>query len=299
MKTSDKGVAFLAIHEGRVHKAYKDSVGVLTIGVGFTMRSRVFAQYWRSTKGHDLRSGDTITDAECDALLKTLLDEEYTPTIDAKARPTQQHQFDACASISYNAGPGSLNDGWAKKLAAGDVRGAAAAIRVYKLTHGILKGRRADEARLLETGDYGKIGTHVIGAPDAPSVSKTAADVMVYQKQLATLGFYKDAIDGIPGGLTKAAILAYQKQHADLVDDGIVGPATRASLERDTAAKTATLPVATPSQKAATGGAGAVIIGAGAAAASTGHPWLWIAVGAAALIIGAFVYVIIKARGKP
>ena len=60
-------------------------------------------------------------------------------------------------------------------------------------------------------------------------------------------------------------MLACQKSHPDLVDDGIVGPATRASLARDVAAKT--LPPKT-------GGAG----GAGGDRASM----LWVAIGVAA-----------------
>lgn len=299
MKTSEKGVAFLSVHEGRVHKAYKDSVGVITIGVGFTMRSRVFAAYWRQAKGHDLRLGDTITDAECDLLLKRLLDEEYTTTIDAKAKPTQQHQFDACASISYNAGPGSLNDGWAKKLAAGDVHGAAAAIRVYKLTHGLLKGRRADEARLLEAGDYGNIG--LIGTPQAPSVSKTVEDVKVYQKQLAALGIYKGTVDGIAANETQAAVLAYQRQHPDLVADGIVGPATRASLERDVKAITGTVAgqaVTTPTQRAAVGVGAVAAAGVAVTAASVpnGHPWLWVGAVVLVLIILGIGFLVYKKR---
>ena len=54
---------------------------------------------------------------------------------------------------------------------------------------------------------------------------------------LAALGFYAGAIDGIAGTGTRAAVLAYQKSHPDLVDDGIAGPATRASLERDILAR--------------------------------------------------------------
>ena len=250
MLISDKGEAFVAVHEGRAHKAYRDAVGVITIGVGFTMRSGVFAAWWRANKGHDLRLGDTITDAECDMLLTKLLNQEYCPTIDAKAKPAQQYQFDACGSVSYNCGPGSLDDAWAQTLAAGDVAKAAALLRVYKLTRGLLARRRADEAKLLETGDYGPIDRAVIGTAAAPSASQTPAEIADTAAKLKQLGF--------------ATVVAYQKSHPDLVADGIVGPATRASLDRDIAARrNAGTVLGTAVASAASAGAG--VAGAGGA----------------------------------
>ena len=229
MKISAAGEAFIAVHEGRVHKAYRDSVGVLTIGYGNTMRSAIFASYWRVSRGHDLRLGDTITTAECDMLLTKLLNEEYCPTIDAKCKPANQPQFDSAASVSYNCGSGSLNDGWARTLASGNVAEAAFLLKSYKTVGGLLVRRRADEARLMETGAYGAIDRTVIGTATAPSVSQTAFEVVAYQRQLAAISFYRGAIDGIAAS-SAAAVLSFQKSHPNLVSDGIVGPATRAEL---------------------------------------------------------------------
>ena len=61
MKISESGLAFIAGHEGFVSSAYRDPVGVLTIGYGFTMRSSVFAAWWRARYNRDLRMGDRIT----------------------------------------------------------------------------------------------------------------------------------------------------------------------------------------------------------------------------------------------
>ncbi|HZP21434.1 MAG TPA: peptidoglycan-binding protein [Bauldia sp.] len=299
MNESDKGVAFIRLHEGLVTRAYRDPKGVVTIGEGFTMRSRVFAAHWRQTRGHDLRLGDTISKEECDTLVRKLLDAEYTPSIATKAKPTAQHQFDACGSVSYNCGPGSLDAAWAKKLAKGDGKGAAALLRKYKLTGGILKRRRADEARLLETGDYGPIDLSAHGTASAQSVSQTADEVKAYQQQLATLGFYKGALDGIAGQKTKVAVLSYQASHPDLVADGIVGPATRASLARDAAAKTAT-------PKSIAAGIGTAVV-AVATTSETGasHPWLSaLAIGVAvAVLIGGYLAIRYRAelarRAKP
>jgi len=42
MKVSDRGVAFIAAHEGFVGRAYRCPAGIPTIGYGFTMQSRIF-----------------------------------------------------------------------------------------------------------------------------------------------------------------------------------------------------------------------------------------------------------------
>lgn len=285
MPISEQGLAFVRLHEGLVTRAYRDSVGVWTIGEGFTDRSAIFEAYWLKTRGHRIQSGDTITKGECDILVGQLMAGEYAIDIDRKCKPTHQCEFDAAASISYNCGPGSLNDGWARLLAAGDVAGGAAAVRVYKLTGGILRGRRSDEARLMLAGDYGLIDMAVHGTGAAPSASISPDDIKAYQSQLAKLGFYRGAIDGAAGPASRAAVIAYQRSHPDLVADGIVGPATRASLARDVAATKVA-----PNTAVIAGGA--TVVTAVVAAASGSSNWhLWaIGIGLAVLLtVGAML----------
>ena len=93
--------------------------------------------------------------------------------------------------------------------------------------------RRAEEAALLEHGDYGR------AARGMRSVSNVAADIETYQSDLATLGFYKGGVDGVAGPATQTAVIAFQKSEPALKVDGFVGPATRAALQRAVAKKRA------------------------------------------------------------
>ena len=118
---SDNDTAFIAGHESpggkAITRAYRCPAGVLTIGHGFTMRSRVFADYWRESRGRALQTGDTITQAEADRILKRLIDEEYGAAVATKVKPRLQHHFGGASSVSFNCGPGALDWRWARALA--------------------------------------------------------------------------------------------------------------------------------------------------------------------------------------
>jgi GH24 family phage-related lysozyme (muramidase) len=241
-------ILFVARHEGFVSKAYRDSGGVITIGYGFTGLSTVFAAWWRTRHGRPLKLGDTIARADADAILARVIAEEYAPPVARRFGGLPQHRFDACADATYNAGAGTLKDRWAAALAAGDAGRAAGLLRATRVTAGGkrlagLVRRRDDEARLLETGDYGGAGSSV----------PTAEEVRAYQRDLAALGFYADPVDGKPAS-ADTAVVAFQRE-AGLVVDGVVGPATRAALRRALDAKAGA--------KVAVGSAGAT--GAGGA----------------------------------
>ena len=144
-----------------------------------------------------------------------------------------QHRFDAAVDVCFNCGPGALKWQWAKALAAGSVGAAAAKLRVTAITAGGrtlagLKRRRADEAHLLETGDYGQ------GAA-MPAHATSVEEVKAYQKQLAALGFYEGAIDGSAAS-SDAALRKFQHDNG-LSVDGVVGPATRSAIARRLAAR--------------------------------------------------------------
>ena len=256
MKISTAGTAFTAGHEGFVSKAYRCPAGVITIGYGFTMGSRIFASFWKAKHNRALRMGDTITRGEADVLLERLLNEEYGAAVNAAIRTTVQHQFDGATSPTYNCGRGALKWKWAQALARGDVGEAARLLRTTAVTAngrrlaGLVR-RRSEEARLIETGAY-----TAAGAGRAPaSVSSSQEEVREYQTQLAKLG-HKIEVDGLVGSQTKEAVRDFQRAQG-LKVDGIVGPATRAALIRALDAKTQGKATAGGAAAGGTGGASA------------------------------------------
>jgi lysozyme len=94
MRTSDAGVALVQGYEGLRLTAYRDSVGVLTIGYGHT--------------GADVKQGMTITRDEAERLLRDDLHDAETAVEKAVRVPMTQGQFDALVSFVFNLGAGRL-----------------------------------------------------------------------------------------------------------------------------------------------------------------------------------------------
>jgi lysozyme len=228
MKTGPRGVAFIAALEGVVTRAYRDVAGVWTIGIGHTA----------AAGPPKPQRGMTISRDEALAILAHDLP-RYEKRVAAALPDCAQAAFDGAVSFDFNTGAIDRAS-WVKALRAGDEGKVRQQIALWnkaggKVVGGLVK-RRAAEARLILDGDYGD------GA--ATNTSDTLA------RDLAALGYRGDD-----------AVLRYQRAHPDLVPDGIAGPATRAAVARDLAARR---------------GAAAGTIGAGAAAAAAaGLPW-WV-----------------------
>lgn len=295
---SANGAAFLAAHEGFASKAYRCPAGVITIGFGFTMGSKVFAEFWRRKHGRALRMGDRIGRSEAEILLRSMFDGEYGAAVNSEIRPVEQHHYDGAGSVAFNCGPGSLKWKWAQALAGRRVDESARLLRTTAITAngrrlaGLVR-RRDEEAKLIETGRYTGVGA-IVSPQTQPSVSRTADEIREYQAQLLKLGYRQlGTVDGVAGKKTRAAIRAFQKANG-LEVDGIVGPATRAALVRALDAKL------TVQASSGAGGAGAM---AGALPtdvfAQTGDAILstlaW-GIGAAAVI--AFVSLAFRHRGR-
>lgn len=140
MKISKKGLDLIKEYEGLELKAYKDSVGVLTIGYGST--------------GSHVKPGMTITAQEAEALLLKDVERFEKGVAAAVKVPLNQNQFDALVSFSFNLGLGSLQKSTLlRKLNSGDYAGAQAEFKRWNKAGGVvLRGlvrRRASEALLF------------------------------------------------------------------------------------------------------------------------------------------------------
>jgi len=142
MKTSAFGRAAISQREGVRLEAYRDSVGILTIGVGHT-----------SMAGPPTVSpGMKITAEECDDILSrdlALFEKAVNVAVTASM---SQNQFDACVSLAFNIGGKAFkNSSVVRKLNAGDVAGAANAFLLWNRAGGrVLKGlttRRQSERK--------------------------------------------------------------------------------------------------------------------------------------------------------
>lgn len=145
MRTSANGRAAIRMREGVRLKAYRDSVGVLTIGCGHTT----------AAGPPTVTAGLTITEAECDAILSRDLT-KFEAVINALVKvPLSQNAFDALASFVFNVGGGAFaKSTLLKRLNAGDKAGAADQFLVWnkaggKTLQGLVNRRRAERKQFL------------------------------------------------------------------------------------------------------------------------------------------------------
>lgn len=145
MQTSDKGIALIRQFEGCKLTAYHDSVGVWTIGYGWT----------QPVDGKPIRAGMTIKQETAERLLKTgLVSYESDVSRMVKVGLTQG-QFDALVSFTYNLGARSLSTSTLlRKLNVGDYAGAADEFLRWnkaggKVLNGLTRRREAERALFL------------------------------------------------------------------------------------------------------------------------------------------------------
>lgn len=222
MRTSERGRAFIAAHEGTVLRAYRCPAGRWTIGVGHTS----------AAGAPEVLPGMTITRRQAAEILARDL-ARFELRVKRRLGAPPQTVFDGAVSFDFNTGA-IERASWVARYRAGDGAAAEAALKAWNKAGGrVLTGlvrRRAAEADLIFRGRYGEAGRE--GRAAAPALSASTDEIAAWQRQLARLGYAPGPVDGLAGPRTIAAIKAFQRAHPDLVDDGIVGPATRAALTR-------------------------------------------------------------------
>ncbi|ELP5719736.1 lysozyme [Enterobacter asburiae] len=145
MQISDKGIALIKQFEGCKLTAYQDSVGVWTIGYGWT----------KPVDGKPIRAGMTIKQETAERLLKTGLVSYESDVFRLVKVSLTQGQFDAMVSFTYNLGARSLSTSTLlRKLNAGDYAGAADEFLRWnkaggKVLNGLTRRREAERALFL------------------------------------------------------------------------------------------------------------------------------------------------------
>lgn len=135
LAVSAVAIVGIALHEGYRGEAYKDVVGVPTIGYG-------------ETKG--VKMGDKTTPDRALVQLLSSANKHADAIRQCIHVPLYQHEFDAFVSLAYNIGTGAFcGSTLVKKLNAGDYSGACSEIKRWnraggKVLNGLVKRREAE-----------------------------------------------------------------------------------------------------------------------------------------------------------
>jgi lysozyme len=166
MVTSDAGIQLLKGFEGCVLQAYKDVVGIITIGYGHTEPGLQMGTVWTQQQAEDqLRKDLSKFEKNIAAVCKVAL---------------TQNQFDALVCFSYNVGTGSLNGSTLlKKLNAGNAAGAAEEFLRWnkvggKEVAGLTKRRQAERALFLKGVESKEL---LSDGPSEADINQSLADV--------------------------------------------------------------------------------------------------------------------------
>jgi len=142
---STAGAKAIAEFERTRFKAYQDSAGVWTIGIGHT--------------GPEVHAGLEWTQEQVDAAFLADLDRFESAVSNAVKVPVTQGEYDAMVSLAFNIGGGAFaRSTLVKKLNAGDRAGASAEFDAFnkvtingeKVVSGGLKARRRIERQMFD-----------------------------------------------------------------------------------------------------------------------------------------------------
>ena len=145
MEMSKNGLTLLKSFEGCELTAYQDSVGVWTIGYGWT----------QPVNGKPVSKGMIITQETADSLLCSGVVQYEKGVTGLVKVAVNQNQFDALVDFSYNLGVKSLEGSTLlKKLNTGDCTGAADEFLKWnkaggKVLNGLVKRRAAERSLFL------------------------------------------------------------------------------------------------------------------------------------------------------
>ena len=224
---SQKGIDLIKEFEGLRLKAYRDPVGVLTIGYGHT--------------GSDVKVGQVISQTRAEQLLKGDTGWAQDAVRRSVKVPLSQGQFDALTSFTYNLGGGALaSSTLVKKLNARDYAGAQKEFGRWVHAGGqVLAGlvrRRAAEAKMF--------GNKAPSAATTPSPTPTPTPPTPPTSPTRKIDYRVRAGDTFSGiaarkGMTTAQLKKINPQVRD-INKINVGQTIHIRLAKKAAAATAT-----------------------------------------------------------
>ena len=183
MITSLEGRKFIESFEARRLKAYRDSVGVWTIGIGHTSMAG----------SPTVNPGMMITDQQCDDIFDADLRPVERKVEELVKVPISQKQFDALVSFSFNVGTGALaKSTLLKRVNAHQFDLVPAEFMKWanaggKELSGLVRRRRAEAAMWREIDRSAPIMSEESGArPDTPQPKKTIGQSKEANAALAT-----------------------------------------------------------------------------------------------------------------
>lgn len=178
MKTSERGLAEIASHEGIVMSKYKDSVGVWTIGIGHTKN----AGAPDPEKLKDALSLDKIMQIFASDIKKF-----ENRVLSAFTRTLSQAQFDAAVSFDFNTG-GILRASWVKQFNKGDDQAARHSFMKWRKPREIIPRRQAECDLFFDSRYSGNGKVNVYRATSKGRVMWSSGK----QVQLPNLAFAND-----------------------------------------------------------------------------------------------------------
>jgi lysozyme len=139
MAIAESTLDYITKEEGARNKAYKDTKGLWTIGVGHLIKS---------DEQHLISA--TLTDEQVKDLLKSDL-KWCSEAVESSVKvPLTQKQFDALYSLCLNIGGTAFkNSTVVKRLNAGDYKGAADAIEMWNKPAVLINRRKREKALFL------------------------------------------------------------------------------------------------------------------------------------------------------
>jgi lysozyme len=188
MKMTDEGLELIKTFEGFRSRAYRDPVGVWTIGFGHTSMAGM----------PEVRPGMVVSEAEAAEILRRDVEMFARGVRERLARKLSDAQFSALVSFAYNVGLGALaKSSVLRAVNAGDFEAVPRRLALWTKAGGrTLPGlvrRRAAEAALFVSGD-GVVETRVPEVPRAKAVVESksilaaVAAVVLALLQLALKG---------------------------------------------------------------------------------------------------------------